>query len=111
MKALSKGGIRMRRWLFCMSAAFSAACLLFAWHWPAAGEQGDIQDFKGALEKQMENTVHYYHEDSAEIKDFIAVNGDVVKTIQTDDSSTPENEEKIEEYSSRVAVAFVEYEL
>jgi L-rhamnose mutarotase len=101
----------MKKWIFCLPAAFLGACILFAWNGPAAAEPDDLQDFRGALEEHMQNTVHYYHEESAEIKDFIAIDGEVVKIIQTDDSSTPANEEKIEEYSSRIAVAFTEYEL
>lgn len=91
----------MKRMRICLPASLLTACLLFAWNWPAASTPKEMQEFKGALEDHMQSTVHYYHEDSAEIKDFITMNGDVVKIIQTDDTATPENEEKIEEYSQR----------
>ncbi|MGD6857781.1 hypothetical protein [Bacillus infantis] len=101
----------MKRMRIGLPAALLTACLLFAWNWPAASTPNEMQEFKGALEDHMQSTVHYYHEDSAEIKDFITMDGDVVKIIQTDDSATPENEEKIEEYSTKIAVAFTEFEL
>jgi hypothetical protein len=101
----------MKKMIICLPAAFLSACLLIAWNWPAASTPNEMQEFKGALEEHMKSTVHYYHEDSAEIKDFVAIDGDVVKIIQTDDSATPENEEKIEEYSTKIAVAFTEFEL
>ncbi len=77
----------------------------------AKGEIAGQQALAGVLDGHLEKTVHYYNSQSAHIKDFISFKGNVVKIVKADNPSTPENEEKTEEYESVIAAGFIEYEL
>lgn len=67
-------------------------------------------EFTQALEKQLQDSVNYYYANSAIIKDsFELTSGKVMKIVNTDNPNTPEDEEVVEEYTSHIAVALVEY--
>lgn len=74
------------------------------------GMEGE-QALASVLDGHLQKTVHYYNEQSAIVKDFLSFKGNVVKVVKADNPSTPENEEKTEEYESSIAAGFVEYEL
>lgn len=67
-------------------------------------------EFAQALETYLNDTINYYHKNSSKILDSINLQGNVIKTIQTDDPKTPENEEKTEEYTSHIITGYIEYE-
>ncbi|MBU8880751.1 hypothetical protein BGM26_17505 [Bacillus sp. FJAT-29790] len=67
-------------------------------------------EFLNALNKQLSNTVHYYRQDSVQLIDGLDLQGKVVKVVKKDNPGTKENEEVTEEYTSHLAVAFVELE-
>ncbi|QED49147.1 hypothetical protein [Cytobacillus dafuensis] len=67
-------------------------------------------EFLKALEDHLKSSVNYYYPNSAKIIDDIYFQGNVMKVLKTDDPKTEENEEKIEEYSSNITVAFIELE-
>lgn len=69
------------------------------------------KEFSKAIEEQISNTVNYYHKNSSTVLDSLYMQkADVMKILETDDPSTEENEEKIEEYQADIVVGFVEFE-
>ncbi|WP_163098820.1 hypothetical protein [Peribacillus alkalitolerans] len=62
------------------------------------------------MEKYLEDTVHYYNDDTMKTLAMTEVYGTVTKILRLDDPSTEENEERIEKYKSNLVIAFVEYE-
>lgn len=62
-----------------------------------------------ALDEHLKQTDSYYKKGSASMVDGIDLEGTVRKLLKADDPSTDENEEIIEEYTTKIAVAIVEY--
>ncbi|MBT2687610.1 hypothetical protein J7I93_05365 [Bacillus sp. ISL-47] len=75
-----------------------------------AGASEVEKGFEEVLEEQLRSTVHYYNENSFTVIDAYGMQGNVTKIVTSDDPSTSENEEVIEEYSSHIGVVFLELE-
>ncbi|KAB2334710.1 hypothetical protein F7731_13115 [Cytobacillus depressus] len=99
---------------FLITVCFALAC--FGWimpfHIQANGmDENNKNELLKALEEQLRDTVHYYHQDSVKIMDGSNFQGTVLKVTKKDDPKTEENEEVIEEYQANLAIAFVEFKL
>ncbi|WP_108670695.1 hypothetical protein [Peribacillus acanthi] len=67
--------------------------------------------YSSTMEKYLEETIHYYHDNSMNTIALKEVNdGTVTKILRVDDPLTEEDEERIEEYKSDLVIAFVEFE-
>lgn len=66
--------------------------------------------FLTALDEYLPSSVHYYHNGSVAMIDGLNFHGKILKVITRDNPKTEENEEVTEEYTSHIAIAFVEFE-
>ena len=62
-----------------------------------------------ALDEHLKNNDSYYKKGSVTMVDGIDLDGTVRKILKTDDPNTEENEEVVEEYPAKIAVALVEF--
>ncbi|GLB59651.1 hypothetical protein [Cytobacillus sp. NCCP-133] len=75
-----------------------------------AGASNSEKEFEEVLEKQLQDSVHYYNENSFTVIDAYGMQGEVTKIVTQDDPSTSENEKVIEEYASHIGIVFLELE-
>ncbi len=62
-----------------------------------------------ALDEYLQDKDSYYKNGSVKVVDGIDLDGTVRKIMKADDPSTKENEEVVEEYTAKIAVALVEF--
>lgn len=97
----------MKRLLFMVAAA----CLLLTPLPMKTAASTDVsQQFLQELDNRLEQEISYYHEGSVKVLDALTMDGEVTKTISTDDPVTEENEEKVETYQSNFTIALVEFQ-
>lgn len=96
----------MRKRIYCILSIFLLSALFFN----TAGASDIEKGFEGEIEKQLQNNVNYYNENSFTVIDAYGMQGEVTKIVTPDDPSTSENEEVIEEYSSHIGIVFLEFE-
>lgn len=102
----------MKKPIFSIMVSLMALMVLSLFPQPSAAslDSSVRSEFTQALEKQLQDSVNYYYSNSAIIKDsFELTSGSVMKIVNTDNPNTPEDEEVVEEYTSHIAVALVEY--
>jgi len=62
-----------------------------------------------ALDEHLAAATIYYQKGSVKMVDGLDLEGKITKLIKANDPNTEENEEVIEEYTSQIAVGFVEF--
>lgn len=100
----------LKRWSYLLCTLFLLS-IFFPSSIEASMPSEVSTEFSNAIEEQISNTVNYYHKNSSTVLDSLYMQkADVMKILETDDPSTEENEEKIEEYQADIVVGFVEFE-
>lgn len=94
--------------VFCTALLVAASMNLGSTQATAIESENKLA-FLLALDKHLMKTDSYYKGGSVRIIDGVDLEGTVSKILQTDNPRTEENEEVIDEYTTQMVVAFVEF--